>query len=74
MFVVNILRTRQLEAATGGLSVVSLEVPSDVPGETRTVQASGLRTYGRNALTLGRRGEFALESELEGEIRAVYKA
>ncbi len=78
MLVVNVLRARQLEAATGAKSVAPLEVPApDAPlpgGGTRTVAASGLRTYARNALLLARRGDPALRAALVAEIADAYPA
>lgn len=71
-FMVNVLRARQLEAATGGLSVVELAVPSDVPGLFKDVQASGLRTYSKNALTLAGIGEEALAGDLSLEVALAY--
>jgi hypothetical protein len=105
--VLNVLRASQLDAATGGLSVVDLEVPlvqvdndddkncdeSDGNGEkyekedvaagtiagvdanhshkeapTRTVKASGLRTYSKNAWQLAHADHGELARALLAEI------
>jgi hypothetical protein len=86
--VLNVLRASQLDAATGGLSVVSLQVPlaARIDGDaaaagaagavlmqgaaapTRAVQASGLRTYSKNALHLARASDGALRQALAEEI------
>ena len=75
--VVNILRARQLEAATGGMSVVDLTVPDDSDGsssETRVVKASGLRTYSRNAVFLAHQGDAKLLGTLIDELDQAYGA
>jgi len=104
--VLNVLRASQLDAATGGLSVVDLEVPAlqvegkdddDKDGKssgtgqgidneavratanassnqgyksapTRTVKASGLRTYSKNAWQLAHAGDGELARALLTEI------
>ena len=73
--VVNILRGKHLDAATGGMSVVDLEVPlagefegNGVATRTRVVKASGLRTYSRNALKLAREDSQDLIMSLAGEM------
>lgn len=88
--VLNVLRASQLDAATGGFSVVSLEVPLKARGAgadaedgehevaglhersgcapTRTVQASGLRTYSKNALSLARASDSDLRRALAEEM------
>ena len=87
--VLNVLRATQLTAATGGLSVVALDVPhtsrsrtssefqggpvvSELTSATRQVQASGIRTYARNAIILAQRGNENLMLDLASELNDVY--
>ena len=72
---VNILRADHLNAATGGGSVVPLAVPKGgnlLSGETEEVKASGLLTYTRNALELGKRTEEELMFALADEMNLCY--
>ena len=69
---VNILRADHLNAATGGGSVVELTVADPVTGETEVVEASGLLTYTRNALELGRRSEDELLGDLAEDMNICF--
>ena len=72
---VNILRADQLSAATGGLSVTTITVPAVSPLEpgaapcvTTEVEASGLRTYSRNAITLAKQNSQELLFDLADDM------
>uniref|UniRef100_A0A7S2XT47 Uncharacterized protein n=1 Tax=Attheya septentrionalis TaxID=420275 RepID=A0A7S2XT47_9STRA len=60
---INILRTSQLNAASGAKSIVDLDVGNGV-----LEKASGITTYTRNAIRLANTGKEALDTALQADM------